>query len=236
MNNPQIKIAGFQKNSFIDYPGKIACVIFLGGCNVRCYFCHNFDILKNSSNVQDFSEVLAEIREQKDFLDAVVISGGEPTLHPHLRDIINLLKKEVGLPIKLDSNGTNPTLLKELVESGDIQYVAMDVKCAFENAENIIGTDHFAAPMCESIQYLINQNKIDYMFRTTLAPALDEDDMIAIAKMIKGARTYQIQQFIPNENSESSRCGGLKPYTKEQANQFAKLFEGSVKQILIRGF
>jgi len=230
-----IRIAVFQKNSFIDYPGKIACVIFLGGCNVRCYYCHNFDILSMSSNVQDFSEIISEIKEQKDFLDGVVISGGEPTMHPNLRDIINQLKK-LGLPIKLDTNGTNPTLLKELVEVGDINYVAMDVKCAFENMDDIIGTDHFAAPIFESIKYLIDQDKIDYMFRTTLAPALDADDIEAIAEMIKGAKTYQMQQFIPNENSEASRFAGITPFTHEQVKEFAKFFEGKVDEVLIRGF
>ena len=236
-----IKVAGFQKNSFIDYPGKICAMVFLGGCNMRCYFCHNFDILSSKSNIQDFSEVLEEIKEQIGFIDAVGISGGEPTLHPQLRDIIEAIRALRGskgdrLLIKLDTNGSNPQMLRDLVEGGLLDYVAIDVKCAFDRSDVVKGIDTLASRILESIDYLKNQTKIDYMFRTTLAPALDIDDIRAIAEMVKGAKTHQLQQFIPNENSESSCFAGLRPFTPEQVQEFAKEFEGKVGRVLIRGF
>ena len=230
-----IKIAGFQKNSFIDYPGKIAAVVFTGGCNLRCYYCHNFGILKSDANVQDFDEILNELREQKGFLDAVVISGGEPTLHPNLREIIKSVK-ELGFLVKLDTNGSNPELLRELVEGGSVDYVAIDVKCGFNREDAIKGITKVGGKILESIDFLIEQKHVDYMFRTTLAPALDAGDMREIARMIKGAKTYQLQQFVPNENSESGCFAGLKPFTLEQAQEFAKLFEGVAENVLIRGF
>jgi len=230
-----VKIAGFQKNSFIDYPGKIASVVFLGGCNMRCYFCHNFEILTQKSNVKDFNEVIAELEEQLEFIDAVVVSGGEPTLHPHIREILQKIK-DLGVLIKLDTNGSNPEMLREFVESNMVDYVAIDVKCAFDREKIVQGITALGNKILQSIDYLIGQDKVDYMFRTTLAPALDEDDLLAIAEMIKGAKTYQLQQFIPNENSEESCFGGLQPFTKQQVEEFAKLFEGKVEKVLIRGF
>ena len=230
-----IKIAGFSKTTFIDWPGKIASIIFLGGCNMRCYFCHNFDILCGSSNTQKFSEVLDQIREQVGFIDGVVISGGEATMHPYLLKIIDEIRA-LGLPIKLDSNGTDPGLLRELVEDGKIEYVAMDVKCAIDNHEKIVGTDAWGAQIVESINYLKFQDKIEYMFRTTMAPGVDEDDMIEIANMIDGATTYQMQQFIPNENSNASAFRLLPPYTLDQVTEFSNHFKGRVGEILIRGF
>jgi len=234
--NPQeIKIAGFQKNSFIDYPGKIAAVVFTGGCNLRCYYCHNFGILKSDANVKNFDEILDELKEQVGDIDAVVISGGEPTLHPHLKEIIAKIRA-LGFLIKLDTNGSNPGLLRELVDGGSVDYVAIDVKCSFDNENIVKGIECLGGRILQSINFLKSQTKVDYMFRTTLAPALDIEDMKAIAKMITGAKTYQMQQFVPNENSEKSCFAGLKLFTPEQVAEFAEIFKPHVGEVLIRGF
>ena len=140
MQNKTIKIAGFQKNSFIDFPGKVAAIIFLGGCNFVCYYCHNSEILNGKSNSIAFSTMLSELQEQVGFLDGVVISGGEPTLHPHLGEIIRQIK-EIGFLVKLDTNGTNSAMLMDLVNSGMVDYVAMDVKAPLDKYPDIVGVN-----------------------------------------------------------------------------------------------
>ena len=227
-----IKIAGFQKNSFIDYPGKIAAVIYLGGCNMRCFYCHNNPILCPTSNQLEFTPILDELREQTGFLDAVVITGGEPTLHPHLTQIIAQIKA-LGFLIKLDTNGTNPQLLRDLTENGHVDYVAMDIKAPLDRYNEICGITNTES-IKQSIDFLIGQTRIPYMFRTTLVPQLQEPDILAIANLIKGATTYQIQQFIPNEFSNSHRTIQL-PHPPSEIQRLAKLVEPFVSQVLIRG-
>ena len=129
-----IKVAAFQKNSFIDYPGKIASVIFLGGCNFRCHYCHNSQLMAAESNKIDFDKVLKELKEQVGFIDGVVITGGEPTLHPHLKMIVSEIKK-LGFLVKLDTNGTNSKILGEL----DIDFIAMDIKGPLDRYSDIVG-------------------------------------------------------------------------------------------------
>jgi len=222
-----IKIAGFQKNSFIDYPGKIASVIFLGGCNFVCHYCHNSNILSNESNTKDFNEVLVELKEQTGFIDGVVITGGEPTLHPHLKEIIREIKA-LGFLVKLDTNGTNHEILKHL----DVDFIAMDIKAPLEkyplitscNPDNIL----------ESINFL-KQGKTDYMFRTTLSPLLTESDIKQIGKLIDGAKCFQLQQLIPNDFSNSHNTVHV-PYPPATAKKFGALLSKHCERLVMRGF
>lgn len=225
---PRILIAGFQKNSFIDYPGRIASVIFLGGCNFVCHYCHNFGILSDDSNTLDFADVLEELKEQAGFVDGVVISGGEPTLHPHLKEIVQKVK-ELGFLVKLDTNGTNSELLKEL----DVDYVAMDIKAPLEKYEVIASCSN-----TDEIQKSINvlkRGKTDYMFRTTLSPLLTENDIKQIGKLIDGAKCFQLQQFVPNEFSNSHSTVHL-PHTLETAKKFELLLSKHCQRVVMRGF
>jgi len=234
-----MQIAGFQKNSFIDYPGKVALVVFLGGCNMRCHYCHNFDILKMESNKVEFEEILTQIKEQIGFIDGVVITGGEPTLHPHLIDIIKTIRElDKNLLIKLDTNGTNPRLLKELVDDGLIDYVAMDIKASITKYAEVTGVQYTEKSLLyieESVVYLKSQDKVDYMFRTTLSPMLDADDFRAIAKWLDGAKIYQLQQFVPNDFSNSHKVVGF-PYREEHVKEFAEIIKPHVGEVLLRGF
>ncbi|MCL2846318.1 MAG: anaerobic ribonucleoside-triphosphate reductase activating protein [Firmicutes bacterium] len=229
-----MKIAGFQKNSFIDFPGKIASVIFLGGCNMRCYYCHNYNILCSSSNTHDFANILPQIRDQLGFIDAVVVSGGEPTLYPHLEQLIREIKG-MGLLVKLDTNGTNPRLMKKLVGEGLVDYVAMDIKAGPTKYDQITMVKNPMDKIRESIQFLIGQDNVNYMFRTTLAPILGADDMAEIAELIRGAKTYQIQQFVPNEFSNDQSVI-MFPHTLAMAQGFADIIGESVGEVLLRGF
>ena len=228
-----IKIAGFQLNSFIDYPGKIAAIIFLGGCNFVCYYCHNNHILCGSSNKIEFAEVLEKLGEQVGFLDGVVISGGEPTLHPHLVEIVTQIKG-LGFLVKLDTNGTDSATLMDLVEKGLVDYVAMDIKAPLDKYPDIVGTSVDVAEIQKSIDFL-KSGKVDYMFRTTLVPVLTERDVLNIGKLINGAEVLQLQQFVPNDFSNSRKVVHL-PYAKKMGEEFAKKLQKHCKKVVLRGF
>jgi pyruvate formate lyase activating enzyme len=225
----KIKIAGFQKNSFVDYPGKIAAVIFLGGCNFACHYCHNNKILSGESNTLDFDDVLQELKNQTGFIDGAVISGGEPTLHPHLRDIIRAVKN-LGLLVKLDTNGTNSRILKEL----DVDFIAMDIKAPLEKYKTVVCAKVDTQEIQKSIDFL-KHGTVDYMFRTTLSPYLDESDILKIGELVKGAKCFHLQQFVPNEFSNSQSIV-LWQHSKESAKKFEKLLSKYCTKVALRGF
>lgn len=228
-----IKVAGFQKNSFIDYPGKIASVIFLGGCNFACHYCHNSQILAQNSNTIDFDQVLNEIKERIGFIDGVVITGGEPTLHPDILEIVQKVK-ELGILVKLDTNGTNFEMLKYLVTQQLVNYVAMDIKAPLEKYSDIIGTHADLGNIKQSIDFL-KMGTADYMFRTTLSPRLTENDIKQIGELISGAACFQLQQFVPNDFSNSHSVVHV-PYPPEIADKFGALLSKYCERLVIRGF
>ena len=188
----EIKIAGWQKVSLIDYPEKIASVIFIAGCNMCCHYCHNHHILDSRGNQIPLREVLGELRKRKNFLDAVVVSGGEPTVYPFLIPLLRQLRT-LGLLIKLDTNGTRPQVLKKVIELGLVDYVALDIKAPQEKYVAMTGMP--IDKVLVSLSYLKQQKRIPYMLRTTLSPRLSLDDMVAMGKkLINGATIWQIQQ------------------------------------------
>jgi pyruvate formate lyase activating enzyme len=192
-----IFVAGFVKNSFIDWSGKISSVIFLGGCNFDCWYCHNRNILCSTSNTIPFEVVLRQIKEQIGFIDGVVISGGEPTLHPNLAEIIAAVRG-LGLPVKLDTNGSNFEILKILTESGMVDFVAMDIKAPFEKYREFIGVDTDMTEIIKSAEFLKSQSArkdFDFMFRTTPGPGLTYEDFEKIAQITDGAR-WQKNHFV----------------------------------------
>lgn len=190
-----MKIAGLQNNSFVDYPGKIAAVVFTPGCNMNCFYCHNKILLtpEADKSLLNREEVLKFLHERRKFLDAVVISGGEPTLQDGLEEFMKDVKR-MGYPVKLDTNGTNPSVLKKLINSKLLDYVAMDIKAPLEKYGYICGTRVEIDKIRESIDLLM-QGDVDYEFRTTFVPQLGERDILSIAQMIKGARQYVLQQY-----------------------------------------
>lgn len=190
-----MKIVGFQKNSFVDYPGKIAAVVFTPGCNMNCSYCHNRSILKDNGNVESINnyDIINFLKSRNKFLDGVVVSGGEPTLQDGLTEFIQEIK-ELGYAVKLDTNGTNPKLLKYLIKNKMIDYIAMDMKAPFNKYSNICGVNVEIKNIKESIN-ILKESNIEYEFRTTFAPGLENEDILKIAEDINGAQRYVVQKF-----------------------------------------
>jgi pyruvate formate lyase activating enzyme len=229
-----IFIGGLQKQSFIDYPGEVSCVIFLAGCNMRCHYCHNSQLFNSAENKIPFNEVLQYIEKNKKMLSAAVISGGEPTTHPHLFDIIRQIKTiSDNIKIKLDTNGTRPDTVKSLVAEKLVDFIAMDIKAPIEKYEDVTGIK-FSHDIYETAEYL-KMNNVEYMFRTTISPKLTEQDIHSIGNtIIKGAAIWQIQQYSPNEYSNSFDMV-LLPYQPEKIQKFGEIAENYAQHIVVRG-
>ena len=188
---------GLQKQTLIDFPGKISCVLFTSGCNFRCPYCHNPDLVRgqNKQSVALSEERIYDFLEKRrGFLDGVVISGGEPTLHNDLSSICQNIKR-MGYPIKLDTNGSRPEILTQLIHDGHIDFIAMDIKTDPSAYPRDILHNENPQSILESIA-LIMSSDIPYEFRTTcIVPFVDRPIIEKIAHTIQGARSYALQQF-----------------------------------------
>jgi len=202
-DNSKVRVAGFVRNSFVDWPGNIAFVVFLGGCNLACPHCHNHDILSSMSNRLPYIDVRGEIEDQIGFIDGVVISGGEPTTHWYLKEIITDIRG-LGLPVKLDTNGTNYEMLRELVREKLVDFVAMDVKAPIDRYAPLgfVHGDHkHVAELLDNIQKSIaflKEGHVPFMFRTTPIPELEPDDFAGIEKLVAGAKWVR-NEYVHNE-------------------------------------
>lgn len=189
-----MEFRGHQKSSFIDYPDKICTVLFTGGCNFRCHYCHNSDLVYNIGEVITEDFVFDYLDRRKKMLDAVCISGGEPTLHDGLYDFIKKVKS-TGYLVKLDTNGTNPDILKKLIEDELVDYVAMDIKAPIEKYSKVTNANIDIEKIIESIN-IIKSSDIDYEFRTTVCiELLTQEDILKIAEYLKGSKRYYLQNF-----------------------------------------
>ena len=193
-------IGGLQKSSLVDYPGKICAIIFTQGCNFRCPYCHNPELVKPELFEKPIpeDEIFSFLKNRKGKLDAVEITGGEPTLQKDLLDFIRKIK-DMGFLIKLDSNGTNPKIVKKAISDGIVDYLAMDVKAPIDKYSETVGVDVDTVKIKESID-LIMGSGLDYEFRTTIVKSLlSKDDIIKIGKLIQGAKNYFLQRFVPTK-------------------------------------
>lgn len=189
-----MRIAGLQKNSLVDYPEKLSAVVFTQGCNMNCGYCHNRCLIGYEQNGGLSSEdVFAFLGRRRGLLDAVVISGGEPTLQRDLARFIRRVK-DMGFLIKLDTNGTNPDLLESLIEQGMLDYVAMDIKAPFCKYRQVCCSPVNTERLERSIE-ILQRGGVEYEFRTTYTPQLDQEDLLDIAASIKGAKKYVVQQY-----------------------------------------
>lgn len=199
-------IKGFQKLSMIDYPGNVASVIFLFGCNFNCGFCHNPE-LRNAEKAEEVKtyeekEVLDHLEQNLGFIDGVVFSGGEPTLSSDLPEFIKKVY-DLGLKIKIDTNGTNPEMLQDLLNKKMLDAVSMDFKASFENYENIVRTKVDPEKIKKSIDII--KRVPNYEFRITTAPGITKDDILKISEYLKSVganKQFVIQQFRPNRCSD----------------------------------
>lgn len=233
-NESKIKIFGFQKLSLLDYPQKIACTIFTGGCNFRCPFCHNSDLVFLPENMPevDEDELFSYLRKRKGILEGVCISGGEPLLNPELNPFLSKIKS-LGYPIKLDTNGSNPTKLKELVELNLIDYVAMDVKNTPQKYAETTGIPNIdIQPILESIQYL-KEGNIPYEFRTTIVKEYHTiDDIKEMAVLLSGAENWYLQNF---KDGNSVIQKGLHSWDTETLNTYADIAKTNIPHVELRG-
>lgn len=244
-------ICGFNKTTLLDYPEHVAATVFLGGCNFRCPFCQNRDLLLNPAEFAAFTEeeVLAHLKKRRAMLTGVCITGGEPTIYN--RDTLeNFLVriKELGYLIKLDTNGTNPEMLRRLYDTKLIDYVAMDIKTGPSDYTKVAGLDPADNPLLEkshdkilssikeSVDFLMNETdptRFTYEFRTTVVRELhNADSFLEIGDWIKGASRYYLQSY---KDSENVLCPGFHAYSKEELEGFADLLRPMIPSVALRG-
>ena len=229
-----MKIQGLEKLSMVDYDGYAACTVFLSGCNLRCPFCQNAVLVEGALpefiSEEDF---FAFLEKRRGLLDAVAITGGEPTLRPDLPDFCKKVKA-AGYRVKLDSNGTRPEVLKKLVAEGLVDYIAMDVKCPPADYPDLMGCDEKdLAAIKESIAFLITA-PLPYEFRTTLVDELhDERSIKSLGEFIKGAKQLWLQKFVDRGGCLTD---GLHEVPYETAEGYAKILRETVMQVGLRGY
>jgi pyruvate formate lyase activating enzyme len=224
-----MKFSGLQKVSLIDYPNKVASVLFTPGCNLRCGFCHNWRIAVDPKPPFLQEAVALEILERrKKYVDAVVVTGGEPTMHKELPKFLAKLK-ERGFLVKLDTNGFYPEVLEECLPYVD--YVALDVKTCLEKYGLLGATD--TSGLMRTVE-ILKTGKVAYEFRTTVVPELvTAQDLTCMGEIVKGAKTHAFQQFVPQDTLDK-KFEGLKPYAPEVINEFAVAMKNYAENVLLR--
>ncbi len=227
-----MNISGIEKLSLSDYPGYVACIIFTQGCNFKCPYCHNSDLIPFKDGMVDKDYVFEFLEERKKILDAVVISGGEALLQPKLKEFIVKVKK-MGYKIKLDTNGSNPKDLSKLIDEDLLDYVAMDIKHDKENYHLITGFKKYNYnSVKESIKILENSN-IDYEFRTTIVKELhDLDSILNICKLINKKSKYYLQNYI---ESPEVLDKSLSSFSKEELLEIEKKINSKYSNVKVRG-
>lgn len=224
--------AGIDKFSLLDYDEMVSIVLFAPGCNFRCPFCHNIETVVDSKERIPFDEILSYLNTRKGVIDAVVVSGGEPTLMPDLKEKISKIK-ELGFKVKLDTNGTNPKVLKELIDEHLIDYVAMDVKNSIEKYALTTGVHGNFDLVKESIA-LLKEDKVDYEFRTTLVDEFHSLNTItAMGELVKGAKKLFLQKYVYREGVIIK---SLHPVEEAKALEFVNILKNFVNKVELRGY
>ncbi len=229
-----MKFYGMQKMTLLDYPGYVACTLFTGGCNFRCPFCHNallvLDLDENYTIPEE--EVLAFLKKRQGLLDGVCVTGGEPLINKDIGDFLSKVK-ELGFKIKLDTNGTNPALLKELVSQNLVDYVAVDIKNSPEKYAETVGLKSFdMSTINETVNFLMS-GCVDYEFRTTVTKQFHtEKSMEEAARFIRGAKRYFLQNFVDSGNLIGS---GITGQSKEEMEKLLAAVKKYVSDSCLRG-
>ena len=231
---------GLQKISLLDYPGKIAAILFVGGCNLRCPYCYNRDLVMNfgSPSVSE-GEILDYLEARREWIDGVVVTGGEPTIHAGLPSFLEKVKN-LGFSAKLDTNGSNSKMLAELLEKNLLDYIALDVKAPLlpERYPEASGTqsDGVLEEVENSIALLKGSNGVDYELRTTVVPKLlNKDDVVLIAERIRGAKRYYLQQFVPTGSHVDENYSSVEPYSFELLKEIQREIAHNFGVCKVRG-
>lgn len=224
-------IAGLQKTTLLDYPGKVACTVFLAGCNFRCPFCQNWEIVTGKGEDITEEELFSFLKKRRGVLDGVCVTGGEPLINADIESFIGKIK-DLGYSVKLDTNGSFPDKLKTLAEKKLVDTVAMDIKNCPSRYALTAGTQVDMNKIDESVKYLLS-GQIDYELRTTVIDELhDDDSMRELAQWIKGAKRYYLQNF---KDSDAVPYKNLSPCSEEKLNGFINVVKPFVPSAKIRG-
>ena len=195
-----MNIYGYQKTTLLDYPGHVAATIFTGGCNFRCPFCHNSDLLFNNDNLISEEEIFSFLKKRQNILSGICITGGEPTLQKDLPEFIKKVRY-LGYKIKLDTNGYRPKILSELLSENLLDYIAMDIKAGFSNYTKVCGISDINIDTIKQSISIIENSNIDYEFRTTVVKEFHtKQDFYEISEMISSKSPYYIQSFKDSGN------------------------------------
>ena len=228
-----MKILGLEKVSMVDFPGKICATIFTGGCDFRCVFCHNSGIVNENYKPYKLDEVYEYLESRKKLLDAVTISGGEPTIQKDLEEFIKKIR-EMGFLVKLDTNGTSPSVLRTLIDNKLLDYVAMDIKNNFGDYGEIIGNPNFNVSSIKESLKILQEHKVPYELRTTLvAHYHTEENIKKMANELAGENVLYLQQF---KNCETCIKSNLEAVPKSQAMEFQKILAKKIKNVELRGY
>jgi len=231
-------IKKFLKLSLLDWPSKMAAVIFTGGCNFRCHYCHNKELVEMPNSIPDlnFDDIVQELKKESDYLDGVVITGGEPLLYDSTIDMIRYIKNELKMPVKLDTNGTQPHRLEILYKEQLLDYIAMDIKHDLFKYNQVVNTKfniidiHLSRCLIKS-----NPQFVDYEFRLTICPMIHHFDNIKdIANALSGAKKLVLQQFTPR-NCLNEEWNNYKPYGREVLEKMQEICKHYVNECMIRG-
>lgn len=224
-----MRFAGFQKTSLIDYPDRVASILFTSSCNMRCPFCHNGELVHSYDGpFLEEEQALSILLERKKYVDSIVVTGGEPTLQPDLPEFLAKLK-ENGFSVKLDTNGLKPGVLRECLPYVD--YVAMDVKTSPAKYP-LLGTDD-VSPIQESIQIIMSSG-VDYEFRCTAVPGIVEAEVIPeIGELVKSAKLFIFQQYRPEKTLDPA-YGNIQPHSDAEIQKFADLMAVYVEVAKVR--
>ncbi len=226
-----MKIAGFQKLTLLDFPGKVACILFTQGCNFRCPYCQNSGLIghENEELISE-EEIFSYLNKRKGVLDGVVVSGGEPTVQPDLEAFMKKIK-DMGFLVKLDTNGSNPDLIEKLIKDGVVDYIAMDIKNVLPLYMNVASVKASVDKLKRSIE-IIKSSSIDHEFRTTIIKNIhDIDKMKEICSYVGGDKMY-LQNF---EQSENVLGKNLESFSKEELIEISKIIKGNYPNVKVRG-
>ena len=233
-----MKIVGIQKLTLLDYPGRVACTVFLNGCNFRCPYCHNWELLGDAEEVMTVEELLTFLRKRQGILDGVCITGGEPTLHPELPALLQAVR-ELGYAVKLDTNGYRPEVLGALLNAGLLDYVAMDLKNGPEDYGETVGLAHAdLAKIRESIG-LLTASGIEFELRTTVVKPLHcAESITSMADWLRETTNGKpiprlfVQPFV---DRDTVPVAGLSAPTGEELEQFRQILSGCAERVELRG-
>ncbi len=233
-----VAIKGFDQMSLVDWDGMVATTLYLSGCNFRCPYCHNSQLVLFPDKYESIpiDEILSYVREHDDFIDGVVITGGEPCCSNEIFDLVKVLRVE-GMKVKLDTNGSFPDVVEALITEDLVDYVAMDIKAPldFESYSRSAGiTDRRAFEKVKDTIDLLFQGKVDYEFRMTVVPALHRpSDLKQVAEQLRGAARFVIQNYVPRDTIDPSFLDEA-PYDRERLEEFRDMVAPMFDECLLR--